>query len=273
MLPHHHLYEIAWGAAGLGWGFGGTLLLRRRSGDAAPWTRLLFLFATTVAATLVGARLHYVLLAPDLLLALGWRAVLLPLSEGAGLRITGGLLAGAVALAALGPWATGRRLDRATMADMLVPLVGVAIAIGRLGCFAEGCCFGIPCAAPWCVRFSPWTPAWWSHVAQGLVGPSDDASLPVHPVQLYLGLSGLLATIVSRVAVRDVSRCGGARALCFVVTLALLRAAIEPLREVRFGAGVAHEPLLNLTIASVAGGLLAWQARRQRGDGRGTSGS
>lgn len=277
MLPHHHLYEIAWGAAGLWWGLRGALLLRRRShgtaAGTAAWTSLLGLVATAIVAAWAGARLHYVLLAPDLLHSLGWRALVLPLDEGAGLRITGGLLAGALVLVALGPRATGRRLGVAAIADTLVPLAGVAIAIGRLGCFAEGCCFGVPCDAPWCPRFSAWTPAWWNHVAQGLVSGSSEASLPAHPVQLYLALSGLLASVASVLAARADAAPEGVRALCFVLVLAVLRASIEPLRETRFGAGVAHEPLLNLSIAAVAAVLLAWRLSRQRGDGRATSGS
>lgn len=273
MLPHQHLYEVAWGAAGLWWGLRGALLLRRRSGGTAPRTRLLGLMAAAIVATLLGARLHYVLLGPDLLWSSGWRALLLPLPEGAGLRITGGLLAGAVVIGTLGPRATGRRLGRAEIADVLVPLAGVAIAIGRLGCFAEGCCFGIPCAAPWCVRFASWTPAWWSHVAQGLIAGSDDASLPVHPVQLYLGASGIVATLTSRLGVFRGNGRDGARALGFVLLLAVLRAAIEPLRETRFGAGVPHETALNLAVAAGAAVWLVCRSRRQRGDGRAASDS
>ncbi|MBY0279169.1 prolipoprotein diacylglyceryl transferase [Candidatus Binatia bacterium] len=271
MLPRQHLYEVAWGVAGLWWGLRGALALRRRSRGAAPWTRLLALVATTILATLLGARLHYVMLGPDLLLSLGWRALVLPLPEGAGLRITGGLLAGGLVIATLGPRATRRRLGLAEIADTLVPLAGVAIAIGRLGCFAEGCCFGVPCAAPWCVRFASWTPAWWSHVAQGLITASDEASLPVHPVQLYLGLSGLAATIVSSLLVRERATHAGGRALCFVLVLAGLRAAIEPLRETRFGAGVPHEAAFNLGVALVAGVWLTYRLRRQRGVGRAPS--
>jgi prolipoprotein diacylglyceryltransferase len=276
MLPHHHLYEAAWGAAGLLWGLGGALLLRRRTGAVVPWRNLVGLVALAVAATLFGARAHFVALAPDLLATSGWRALVGPLPEGAGLRITGGLVAGGLVLALLGPRATRGHLGRGAIADVLVPATGIAIALGRLGCFAEGCCFGIPCTGPWCVRFATESPAWWSHAAQGLVPTTAAASLAVHPVQLYLGLSALVATIASHAAFHEPSSYEGARALTFVVLLALLRAAIEPLRETRFGAGVPHEAMLDLAIAAVALGwlgLLAWRRRTQRGVGRAASGS
>ena len=106
MLPNHHLYEAAWGAAALLWSVVGVLLLRDRTDGAAPWPRLVALVACTVSASILGARAHFVALAPDLLSTLGWRALVLPLTDGAGLRITGGLLAGAVVIMATGPVAT-----------------------------------------------------------------------------------------------------------------------------------------------------------------------
>lgn len=273
MLPHHHLYEAAWAGAALSWAALGSALLRQRTGGAATWPRLFALVVLAIAATLVGARLHFVALAPDLLATLGWR-VLLPLDEGAGLRITGGLLAGAAVIVAAGPAATGYRLGRCAIADALVPAAGLAIALGRLGCLADGCCFGLPCLAAWCVSFPSGSPAWWSHVAQGLVATSAETSRPVHPVQLYLALTGLIASAVS-LGVRPHARLrDGTRALAFVVVLSLLRAGIEPLRETRFGAGVPHEPAVDLTVAVAALAVLRWRLVDQRATvGRAASGS
>lgn len=264
MLPHHHLYEAAWGVAGLAWGLGGALLLRTRAGGAATWPRLLLLGVLAIGATLLGARAHFVLLAPDLLQALGWRALVAPLAEGAGLRITGGLLAGLAVVAALGPFATGHRVGRAAVADALVPAVGFAVAVGRLGCFADGCCFGTPCTAPWCPRFPSGSPAWWNHVAQGLVTPDAPASSAVHPVQLYLGLAALLSSVATIAALRRARVPDGVHALAFVALFSLLRALVEPLRESRFGAGVPHESVVDLLIAAVAVAMLARRLGAQR---------
>ena len=45
-----------------------------------------------------------------------------------------------------------------------VPLAAT-IAVGRLGCFVAGCCYGVPTSLPWAVRF--------------------DDGIPRHPTQLY----------------------------------------------------------------------------------------
>ncbi len=57
--------------------------------------------------------------------------------------------------------------------DAFAPGVAIGQAIGRLGCFAAGCCWGRECDLPWGVRFR-------SDFAAPV--PLDR---PLHPVQLY----------------------------------------------------------------------------------------
>lgn len=72
--------------------------------------------------------------------------------------------------------------------DAFAPGLALGHAIGRLGCFAAGCCWGIACDKPWGVEYHD--PA-----AFSLTGVPLEQSL--HPTQLYesfaeLGLFGLL---------------------------------------------------------------------------------
>ncbi len=264
MLPHHDLYGLAWGAAGLGWVLCGTLLLARRAG-AAVAAPVLALLALTVAAAALGARLHFVLLAPDLLDAGVLRALVLPLDDAAGLRIGGGLLLAGFLVLALGPRATRGRLARAEICDVLVPLGGLAIAVGRLGCFADGCCFGTTCTRPWCLAFPPWSPAHWNHLAQSLIREGAPASLPIHPLQLYLAAIGLAAFAAGAlVAARQAAP--GSAALVSVLVLTTLRTLVEPLRETSFGSGVLHQAALDLSCAAIALVLLLARQRTQRRD-------
>lgn len=57
--------------------------------------------------------------------------------------------------------------------DVFAPGIAIGQAIGRLGCFAAGCCWGKVCYLPWGVRFR-------SNFASPV--PLDK---PLHPVQLY----------------------------------------------------------------------------------------
>jgi phosphatidylglycerol:prolipoprotein diacylglycerol transferase len=69
-----------------------------------------------------------------------------------GLVVYGSLLAGGLALFV---FVRKYRLPGLAMADVVVPGVVLGMAIGRLGCFMNGCCYGGQCDLPWAVAF-PW---------------------------------------------------------------------------------------------------------------------
>jgi phosphatidylglycerol---prolipoprotein diacylglyceryl transferase len=70
---------------------------------------------------------------------------------------------------------------RPTM-DAMVPGLALGQAIGRIGCFFAGCCYGDMCGLPWAVTFrDPET-----RILSGT--PLD---VPLHPVQLYSTLFSL----------------------------------------------------------------------------------
>ena len=64
--------------------------------------------------------------------------------------------------------------------DAFAPGVAIGQSIGRLGCFAAGCCWGKQCDLPWGVRFR-------SNFASPV--PLDKT---LHPVQLYESFADLL---------------------------------------------------------------------------------
>ncbi len=61
-------------------------------------------------------------------------------------------------------------------ADALVPGLALGHAIGRLGCFAAGCCWGTHSNLPWAVVFT-------NHEAHDFTGVPLNVAL--HPAQLY----------------------------------------------------------------------------------------
>jgi len=91
----------------------------------------------------------------------------------------GGLL-GALAVAA---WFMRKmQLPALATADVFAPGIALGHAIGRLGCFSAGCCWGVGCRLPWAVTFTD--PA--SQVPRELLG------VPLHPTQLYESFSEFL---------------------------------------------------------------------------------
>ncbi len=139
----------------------------------------------------------------------------------------GGAIAGLVVAAPLAARAYGLSLGR--LADAVAPTVGVGIALARLGCFANGCCFGVPCSGPWCVAFARDSAAYAFHAASGAIAPEALASATVHPLQLYFAGAGLTGGLVALLAQRHRGYPGRAALLGLAVYLTLV-AAIEPLR-------------------------------------------
>ncbi|HSQ59120.1 MAG TPA: prolipoprotein diacylglyceryl transferase [Acidobacteriota bacterium] len=67
------------------------------------------------------------------------------------------------------------------VADAAAPSMALGVGIGRLGCFMNGCCFGLPTTLPWGVHFPP-----------GSAPTFLYADAAIHPSQLYLSGAGFL---------------------------------------------------------------------------------
>jgi phosphatidylglycerol:prolipoprotein diacylglycerol transferase len=90
----------------------------------------------------------------------------------------GGVFFGGIVVAlAVAAWQMRKRgLPALQVADTLAPGAALGHAIGRVGCFLAGCCWGKPASLPWAVTFTD--PA-----AHELVGVPLGVAL--HPTQLY----------------------------------------------------------------------------------------
>jgi phosphatidylglycerol:prolipoprotein diacylglycerol transferase len=77
------------------------------------------------------------------------------------------------------------------MADAVAPALAVGSALGRVGCFLNGCCYGARTNLPLAVCFPAGSPPWVRHFKLGLIPPTSGWSLAVHPTQLYAALDGL----------------------------------------------------------------------------------
>jgi phosphatidylglycerol:prolipoprotein diacylglycerol transferase len=67
-----------------------------------------------------------------------------------------------------------KKLDFWRAADLGAPIFALSYGIGRLGCFAAGCCYGKPTDLPWGVRFPE--------------GGEAPFGVAIHPTQIYATL-------------------------------------------------------------------------------------
>ncbi len=97
-----------------------------------------------------------------------------------GLVFYGGLIGALVT----GAWYMKRHgLALWKITDILAPSIALGQAIGRLGCFAAGCCYGKPADLSWAVTF---TDAY-------CLAPTG---IPLHPTQLYSSGAALIVFIL-----------------------------------------------------------------------------
>ncbi len=147
-----------------------TLHLAKRKGVASETVFSLCLWS--VVSGLLGARLFYVTeywqetLVFDAASNLLLRDTLLNVVNIAkgGLVVYGSILGGMVGAI------TFMRLNRLPILasfDWMAPALMLGIAIGRLGCLMNGCCFGGVCDLPWAITFPEGSPAHAHQVVKG----------------------------------------------------------------------------------------------------------
>lgn len=185
---------------------------------------------------------------------------ILKINEG-GLMFYGGLLSAWLALSLFARFHKERWLD---FLDLIVTAVPVGHAVGRIGCFLEGCCFGARCDGALGVRFPVGSHVWSQQLSQGLIGPGD-APLPVYPSQLIESAANfaLFALLLWHYRRR---RKEGEQVVLYAALYALIRYGIEMLRsDIRMPVGpFTISQAISLAILAFAIGLalyLRWWGR------------
>jgi phosphatidylglycerol:prolipoprotein diacylglycerol transferase len=164
-----------------------------------------------IISAVIGARLLYVLINPTYFLAHPGEAVLF---WNGGLVFQGGFLAAVGA-----GWWFLRRHNQQVLPwiDVLAPGLALGQAIGRIGCFMAGCCYGRSCELPWAVTFTD-------------INSLAPVHTPLHPTQLYHSLAGLLTFLILISLGRRLPHPGN-RAGLFLILYAAARITIEFFRS------------------------------------------
>ena len=237
----------------------GIVVARRRAKAAGLDPDVIIDFAFfVILASIAGARAVHVIVQWDYYR--GDPLSILRLWEG-GLAQYGGIAAG-VATGML--FFVRRRIDPWMGADIVAPSVALGIAIGRIGCFLNGCCYGTACDLPWAVTFHPASIA-----GQHL----HDAAL--HPTQIYESLAALAVFFVL-LAVDRRKPYHGFLLWLLIILLAAYRFFIDPIRQYEAtamaveGAGfsLTMNQVMGLVLIAVSIGFLVFLGRRAGSAGR-----
>lgn len=135
------------------------------------------------------------------------------------------------------------KLDTWTIADIFAPSIAIGHAIGRLGCFSAGCCYGKEAEGlPWAVTF---------------LNPESLAKLgiPLHPTQLYESFGELLNFIIL-IILRRRQSFKGQLFWTYILLYSVLRFVVEIYRgdEIRgfFISGISVSQGISIIMAIVA---------------------
>lgn len=182
-IPSHDLFVVL--AVVVAGGFGLYLTVHR---EGLPAGRVLVAILCFCVIVFAGGRLHFALTKWHVFEHAPWRVF--RFSSG-GLHAPGAILA-----LALGGFPVLRMLQLpiARFVDGFAPSVPVGIALARVGCFLNGCCYGSVCALPWGVTLPRESYTWYAQIEYGMIDHDAASSLAVHPLPMYFVLAALSIT-------------------------------------------------------------------------------
>jgi phosphatidylglycerol:prolipoprotein diacylglycerol transferase len=129
------------------------------------------------------------------------------------------------------------------VADIAAPSIAIAQAVGRLGCFSAGCCYGRPTDIPWAVTFRD---------------PDSLARLnvPLHPTQIYESL-GTFLIFLFLIIIRKRKSFDGQLFWLYVLLYSFIRFFIEfyrgdEIRGMLFGGPLSTSQGIGLSLVGLA---------------------
>lgn len=162
------------------------------------------------------------------------------------------------ALAVLTLYVHRQRLRWLAVGDAVVPGVAIGHSIGRLGCFAAGCCWGKPTHLPWGITFT----SAYSHATVGV-----PLGIPLQPTQLYGTLAeGIIFLVLWRLSKRRafVGQLTAVYLVCYGVARFLMDFARAYESEAMLFHGLMTDAqLTSLFMIALAIGIWAMHARRR----------
>ncbi len=150
------------------------------------------------------------------------------------------------------------------VADAFAPGVALGQAIGRLGCFAAGCCWGKPTNLPWGVHFTEK-----GHEYTGVpIYDSHGEKLFLHPTQLYESFAMFLVFLFL-IWIHGRKKFDGQVLITYAFIYPLLRFTIEFFRDDPRGdlfgltsiTGLSTSQLISLVVAFSAFAFLFFRLR------------
>ena len=217
--------------------------LKTQKIDADTFWNLLFII---FLGAILGAKLLFIIVSwPELGNTLAEKLTTIIKDFCYGFVFFGGLI---VSVAAAIFYMRRKNLPILKTADFLIVAVPLGHALGRIGCFCAGCCYGKPTSLPWGVAFTN---------PHALV-PTELMGIPLHPVQLYESAGNLILFFLLVCAGKKPHK-NGAILVQYIVYYSIMRFCLEFFRgDFRGGFLLGFSPSQCISLGAAATAYFIW---------------
>ena len=162
----------------------------------------------------------------------------------AGMVLLGGIVTATVATIIYVRW---KKLPLWKLADVIAPALALGIALGRIGCFSNGCCYGQPTEAFCGVVFPPSSPA-----------GSHFPDTPILPTQLFSSAWGFFLFGTLSFAERW-KKFDGFTFSLFLIGYSVFRIWVDTIRVYEVEEIIVHTETLRITVSqAISAGLIVF---------------
>lgn len=203
---------------------------------------ILNLVLIIMVSAIVGSRLLYVLTHTGEFEG-RWKYAFLPIQPDGTVGLSGLIfLGGFIAALLIGAsYIKYKKMPFWEISDSMAPALAFGLFLGRIGCFLNGCCFGLACNLPWAVHFPAHSPA------AAVMGNAY-----IHPTQLYSAFYNLLIFFILIAAERK-KMFSGFLAGTFIVLYGISRFSVDFFRyyenQMRVIGGLNLNQVISLAMA------------------------
>ena len=151
--------------------------------------------------------------------------------------------------------------------DLMAPAMALGLAMGRIGCLLNGCCFGSVTDVSWGIVFPADSPAYLHQIMHGQLHPDALCALPVHPTQIYSSFLALLlcGTLLVLGSLRFYRQRGGMVFASFLILYSAGRFFIETIRtdeDSFFGTGLTISQNVSIVVGCAGIALFLYLCRK-----------
>lgn len=197
------------------------------------WENCLDLAFYLLLAGIVGGKIFFWIVLPSQFMAefkgLFIEPVTFLKNLGSGFEIFGSIFVG---LAVFVLFTRKKKMPLLKTLDLFTPAMPLVHAVGRIGCFLAGCCYGRQCSQDWAVIFNH----------PDSLAPTG---VPLHPSQLYESAGLFFLVIFLLLIEKRVTRVPGRMITVYIAGYTVLRFIVEHFRADQ--RGEAFDGLLSMT--------------------------